>query len=59
MVISSFARASYFTVPTLESFKGSGGIEYTANCALVLGLRDYCDTEQFPKALAYNRKVKR
>lgn len=59
VVISSFARASYFTVPTLESFKGSGGIEYTANCALVLGLRDYCDTEQFPKALAYNRNVKR
>ncbi len=39
VVISSFNRASYYEPAALESFKGSGGLEYTAD--LVAGIDFY------------------
>ena len=35
-VISSINRAAYYDVPSLDSFKGCGDIEYSANVAMML-----------------------
>lgn len=36
IVVSSISRSSYFDTPSLDSFKGCGEIEYSANVAMIL-----------------------
>ena len=47
IVISSFNRSSYITPVSFESFKESGGIEYTADVVLGLQLRCLSQDEVF------------
>lgn len=42
LVISSLNRDSYDSEPSLKMFKGSGLIEFTANCALILSEANVC-----------------
>lgn len=57
VVISSFNRANYMTSVSFESFKESGGIEYTAD--VVIGLQLECVTSDvFDKDGDINKKRK-
>lgn len=47
IAISSFNRANYKTPATFESFKESGGIEYTSNVTMALQLAGVEDSNNF------------
>lgn len=56
IVISSFNRANYSTKVSFESFKESGGIEYTADVVMGLQLTALDEHEVFEKDTGINKK---
>ncbi len=59
IVISSFNRQNYMNAADFESFKESGGIEYTADVVWALQLQCINNEEIFSKANQINEKRKR
>lgn len=50
-VISSINRAAYYDVPSLDSFKGCGDIEYSANVAMMLTPEEFrYDIDKYQQA---------
>lgn len=58
IAISSISRANYYNALDLDSFKESGGIEYTADTVFVLQMKDMHDPV-FEKDKATNAKRER
>lgn len=56
IVISSFNRANYSSKVSFESFKESGGIEYTADVVMGLQLAAIDENELFDKDTGVNKK---